>query len=496
MFMNILRGQKLNLKNVEAIIVPTFANADIAPIVNCYPDAEFFIRRHRFKGKAGEEIILNSTDKKKLIVIVGVGQSDCQVDTIKCSKKVISVLTANKIKRAVIHFLQDLDKLRLGRVFWVNFIDFLFISHYSFDAYKTNNNKQEKIDRISLYFDEPNPSNLLPHSFFKERETINQSVNRVRDLVNETPARVNPDYMAAEFERAAQECDLDILILREKELQEMGFNGVLSVGKASPYESALIRLSYIPDESVKSIALVGKGITFDSGGLSLKSRSGMTPMKSDMSGAAAVLGITAAVSKLKLPVIVDAFAPVTENMPGQYAYKPGDIITFNNKKTVEIVDTDAEGRLLLADALLMAAEENPDCIIELSTLTGSIANFLGDGMAGLMGNNETLVSMLLDSGRHTGERLWQLPLIEDYKESIKSKIADLKNAGYGRASAIKAGLFLNEFTKKIPFAHIDIAGTAFLSKSNTFYAQEGATGFGVRLLLDFLRDLEKNKKII
>jgi leucyl aminopeptidase len=144
----------------------------------------------------------------------------------------------------------------------------------------------------------------------------------------------------------------------------------------------------------------------------------------------------------------------------------------------------------------MAAEENPDCIIELSTLTGSIANFLGDGMAGLMGNNETLVSMLLDSGRHTGERLWQLPLIEDYKESIKSKIADLKNAGYGRASAIKAGLFLNEFTKKIPFAHIDIAGTAFLSKSNTFYAQEGATGFGVRLLLDFLRDLEKNKKII
>ncbi len=143
MFMNILRGQKLNLKNVEAIIVPTFANADLAPIVNCYPDAEFFIRRHRFKGKAGEEIILNSTDKKKLIVIVGAGQSDCQVDTIKCSKKVISVLTANKIKRAVIHFLQDLDKLRLGRVFWVNFIDFLFISHYSFDAYKTNNNKQE-----------------------------------------------------------------------------------------------------------------------------------------------------------------------------------------------------------------------------------------------------------------------------------------------------------------------------------------------------------------
>jgi leucyl aminopeptidase len=494
--MKILRGQKLNLKDVEAILVPVFANADFSPIINNYPEAEFFIRRHGFKGKAGEEIILNSADKKKSIVIVGVGQPDCLVDTIKCANKVISVLTANKIKIAVIHFLQDLDKLGVRRVFWVNFIDFLFISHYRFDAYKTNDNKPGKIEKISLYFDEPNPSNLLPHSFLKEREIVNQSVNQVRDLVNETPARVNPDYIVAEFKRAARECDLDILILREKELQEKGFNGVLAVGKASPYESALIRLSYIPDESVKSIALVGKGITFDSGGLNLKSGSGMAGMKSDMSGAAAVLAITAAAAKLKLPLIVDAFAPVAENMPGQYAYKPGDIIAFNNQKTVEIVDTDAEGRLLLADALIMAASENPDCIIELSTLTGSIAKFLGDGMAGLMGNNETLVSMLLDSGQHTGERLWHLPLLEDYKESIQSKIADLKNAGYGRASAIKAGLFLNEFTQKIPFAHIDIAGTAFLSSSNTFYAREGATGFGVRLLLDFLQDFKKNKKII
>jgi leucyl aminopeptidase len=494
--MNILRGQKLNLKNVEAIIVPAFADTDITPIVNRYPDAEFFIRRRGFKGKAGEEIILNSADKKKSIVIVGVGQSDCLADTIKCSKKIISVLTANKIKIAVIHFLQDLDKLKVGQSFWLNFIDFLFLNHYSFDAYKTNNNKQEKIDKISLFFDKPNPLNVLAHSFFKERAIIDQSVNRVRDLVNETPAIMNPDHMTVEFERTAQECDLDILILREKELQEYGFNGVLSVGKASPYESALIRLSYIPEESVKSIALVGKGITFDSGGLSLKSRSGMTGMKSDMSGAAAVLGIVAAVSKLKLPIIVDAVAPVAENMPGQFAYKPGDIITFNNKKTVEIVDTDAEGRLLLADALIMAAEENPDYIIELSTLTGAAANFLGDGMAGLMGNNEPLAAMLLGSGQHTGERLCQLPLPEDYKESIHSKIADLKNAGYGRASAIKAGLFLNEFTKKIPFAHIDMAGTAFLSRANTFYAQEGATGFGVRLLLDFLQGLGKNKKKI
>ena len=494
--MKILRGQKLNLKDVEAIIVPTFTGADFTPVFHHYPEADFFIRRHGFTGKAGEEILLNSADKKKSIVIVGVGQPDCLADTIKCAKKVISVLTANKIKRAVIHFLQDLEKLGVGQVFWVNFIDFLFINHYSFDAYKTDNDKPGKIDRISLFFDRPNPSNLVSHSFLKERAIIDESVERVRNLVNETPARMNPDYMAAEFERTAKECDLDISILREKELQEYGFNGVLAVGKASPYESALIRLSYIPEESIKSITLVGKGITFDAGGLNLKSSRGMAEMKSDMSGAAAVLEITAAASRLKLPIIVDAVAPVAENMPGQYAYKPGDIIAFKNKKTVEIVDTDAEGRLLLADALIMAAEENPDCIIELSTLTGGVANFLGEGMAGLMGNNETLTAMLLDSGWRTGERLWRLPLPGDYKESIQSKIADLKNAGYGRASAIKAGLFLNEFIQKIPFAHIDIAGTAFLSRDNTFYARDGATGFGVRLMLDFLQDLEKNKKII
>jgi leucyl aminopeptidase len=229
---------------------------------------------------------------------------------------------------------------------------------------------------------------------------------------------------------------------------------------------------------------VGKGITFDSGGLSLKPASAMQDMKGDMAGAAVVLGVVEAASKLQLPIRIDAFVPVAENMPGQYAFKPGDIITFNNNKTVEIINTDAEGRLMLADALIMAAQQGPDYIIELSTLTGAMANALGNAIAGVMGNNEELVSCLLTSGKNTGELLWQMPLPEEYKESIKSKVADLKNAGYGRASAIKAGLFLAEFAEGIPFAHIDMAGTAFLSKPNAFYLPEGATGFGVRLLLD------------
>ncbi|UCH95460.1 MAG: leucyl aminopeptidase [Candidatus Aminicenantes bacterium] len=493
--MKIVREQKLNLKNVEAVVIPVFETRNLTPIVLRYPEAEFFIRRYKFKGKAGKDIVFNSADKKILIVIVGAGHPHRLADTVECSKKVISALKQDKIKKAVVHFLQDLDKLRLGRCFWANFLDYLFTSHYSFDTYKSSEDKIGKIDRIGLYFDAQNPPTLLTNSFIKERETINRCVDRARDLVNETPSKVNPDYMAVEFERAAQEYQLDILIYREKELQDLGLNGILAVGEASPYESALIRLSYIPGVSMKNVALVGKGITFDSGGLNLKPGKGLADMKSDMSGAAAVLGILEAVSTLGLPVMVTAYAPVAENMPGQYAYKPGDIVTFKNEKTVEIVDTDAEGRLILADALLMAAGEKPDCIIEMSTLTGSIVNALGEGMAGVMGNNKTLVSMLLAAARQTGERLWQLPLVEDYKESIKSKVADLKNAGHGRASSIKAALFLNEFTEAIPFAHIDMAGPAFLSKPNAFYAQEGATGFGVRLIIEFLQQwIKKIKK--
>jgi leucyl aminopeptidase len=219
----------------------------------------------------------------------------------------------------------------------------------------------------------------------------------------------------------------------------------------------------------------------------------MEEMKSDMAGAAVALAIMEAAAKSKLPVKIDAYIPVAENAVGRYAYKPGDILVFNNKKSVEITNTDAEGRLILADALIMAAGNKHDFIVEMSTLTGSIIKALGESFAGIMGNNEKLVSRLLEAARITGERLWEMPQPEDYKESIKSKIADMKNSGYGPASAIKAGLFLTEFVGDTPFAHIDIAGAAFLSKPNAIYLDEGATGFGVRLLIEMLRSLPNKK---
>jgi leucyl aminopeptidase len=451
------------------------------------PECKRFIERYKFKGKTGEDIVYNSAETGKLTVIAGAGtgsRDDGNTrNSIKLAKRVVEILQQHKIKTAVMHFVQE---LRLGKGFWRNLIDYLFIDNYRFDTYLKE--KGKRIHTVNFCIEGVSPLN---RSLIKEREVINRGVGRVRDLVNEIPSTANPDYIVEAFERTAERYNLDIAVSRGSELKTRGLAGVAAVGESSPFEPAMIRLSYVPGKFVKTAALVGKGITFDSGGLCLKTSVTMRDMKGDMAGAAAVLGVVEAAAKLRLPVRIDAFVPVAENMPGQYAFKPGDIITFNNDKTVEIVDTDAEGRLMLADALVMAAQQGPDYIIELSTLTGNIANALGDAMAGVMGNDEKLVYRLLASGKKTGEFLWQMPLPAEYKEAIKSKVANLKNAGYGRASAIKAGLFLAEFVEGIPFAHIDMAGTAFLSKSNAFYLPEGATGFGVRLLLDWLQSLCK-----
>ena len=484
--MRIIKGQKINLEKADALVIPVFENANLAPVIAGCPEAELFVKRYKFTGKTGEEIVFYSASWQKLILLVGAGSANRQADVAKLAKTLVMSLKQKNTKKVFIHFLQNLADLGINREFWKNFVDFLFINDYSFDTYKKSKEKKEELEHIAVYVDDESAAALLTPSFIKDREVIAREVARVRNLVNETPAALNPDSLVEEFKRTAAELKMDLLVLREKELLAQGLNGILAVGQASPFDSALVRLSYIPDHSLKTIALVGKGITFDSGGLALKSRSGMTNMKCDMSGAAVILGVIAAVAKLQVPVILDAYAPIAENMPGEYAYKPGEILTFRNEKTVEIVDTDCEGRLLLADALTVATDEKPGCIIELSTLTGSITNALGDGIAGVMGTDESLVSLLLEAGQNTGERLCQLPLPEDYKESIQSKVADLKNANYGSASAIKAALFLKEFTGNIPFVHIDIAGTAFLSKANNLYSQEGATGFGVRLIMEFL----------
>ena len=315
-----------------------------------------------------------------------------------------------------------------------------------------------------------------------------QEIFRARDLVNEPASVATPRFLAERVAALAREIrGLEAEAWAPKRIAREGLTGLLAVARGSREEPRFIRLRWVGPGARRHVILVGKGITFDSGGLSLKPPKSMETMKYDMAGGAAVIGAVAAAARLGLPVDVTGFVPATENLPGGRAQKPGDVIRFLNGKTVEVLNTDAEGRLVLADALALASREKPDAIVDLATLTGACRVALGSLFAGVMGNDERLVAKLIDAGRAAGEPLWQLPLVREYREDLKSPIADLKNVG-GEAGTITAGLFLEEFVDGVPWAHLDIAGPAFTEKDLP-HAPRGGTGFGVRLLVRYLRDL-------
>ncbi len=309
-----------------------------------------------------------------------------------------------------------------------------------------------------------------------------------RDLVNEPAAVKTPTFIADVAKKLGKEAGISVEVWEPKRIAAENLAGLIAVARGSNEEPRFLRLRYEAKgatSATKRIALVGKGITFDSGGLSLKPAKSMETMKCDMAGAAAVLGTMIALGRLKLAVNVDAFIPISENLPGGKAQKPGDVIRFRNGKTVEVLNTDAEGRLVLADALTLAADLKPDAIIDLATLTGACMVALGTQVAGLFANDQKLADRLLAISAETGEPLWQLPLVAEYKDDIKSAVADLKNIGGGHAGSITAALFLQEFVGSTPWVHLDIAGPAFLEKGLP-YCPKGGTGFGVRTLLRYL----------
>jgi leucyl aminopeptidase len=310
-------------------------------------------------------------------------------------------------------------------------------------------------------------------------------VFRARDLVNEPPSVATPRYLAAQAEALSREIKgLEVDAWEPKRLVREQLNGILAVSRGSREEPRLITVRWAPPGARRKVALVGKAVTFDSGGLSLKPPKSMETMKYDMAGGAAVMGAVAAAARLELPVEVTAYVPATENLPGGLAQKPGDVIRYANGRTVEVLNTDAEGRLILADALILASRTRPDAIVDLATLTGACRVALGPLFAAVMGNQQALVDALVEAGKRAGENLWQLPLVPEYREDLKSPIADLKNVG-GEAGSIIGGLFLQSFVDGVPWAHLDIAGPAFTEKDLP-QAPRGGTGFGVRLLLRYL----------
>jgi leucyl aminopeptidase len=352
---------------------------------------------------------------------------------------------------------------------------------YSFDRYKKEKSELEKIQFSIVGLKAHDQRN---RHYLSRYTIVSEAVNEAREAINEPGSVVTPEYLAEAARRVAKDADLDFKVWDEKRLQKEGFNGLLQVGRGSSYPPRLIRLSYRTRKAKAHLALVGKGITFDTGGISIKPADKMYEMKGDMSGGAAVLYAMKAIGKLKPEVNVTGIVPAAENFPDANAQRPGDIFFAKNGKSIMVDNTDAEGRLILTDGLYLAGEEKATHILDIATLTGAVIRALGLSVAGVMGNDKPLIQAVIHSGQNQGEAFWELPLPEEYKELLKTPYADLNNIGGPVAGALTAGLFLQEFVpEKTAWAHLDIAGP-FIREKDWKYYEAGATGFGLKTMVD------------
>lgn len=356
---------------------------------------------------------------------------------------------------------------------------------YRYDCYKTKEPQPVALTEMTalLPADSSSPLDASPV------HAVCDAVRMARDLVSAPGNVATPFSLAEKALEIGGQYGIHCSILHREELEQLGMGGLLAVGQGSQHPPRMVVMEYRgAGAKGKPVALVGKGITFDTGGISLKPGAGMELMKHDMAGGAAVLGTMQAAAALKLPVNLVALVPLAENMPDGRAYKPGDILTTLSGLTVEINNTDAEGRLILCDALQYAQRFKPAVIIDLATLTGACVVALGHNATGAMGNDPKLIAALTKAGEATGERLWELPLWDEYGDLMKSDIADLKNAGGPHAGTISAGWFLKQFVGTYKWVHLDIAGTAWEDKGR-HYLPKGATGIGIRLLVEYLKGI-------
>jgi leucyl aminopeptidase len=362
----------------------------------------------------------------------------------------------------------------------------LRLADYAFERYKTRPKAQTGQARAVLL----PPASVAPASLrgpAKTSAAIAEAVSWACDLGNTPGNDLGPAELAAAARRMGAEMGVRVRVLDKKEIEKERMGGVLGVSAGSARPPAFVVAEYAPQTPRGTAVLVGKGVTFDSGGISLKPAPSMGEMKYDMMGAATVLACVRAARELSLPVHVVALAPLVENLPGGTATRPGDILRMRNGKTVEVDNTDAEGRLILGDALSYAEKFRPDVLLDFATLTGAVLVALGQECAGLMTADDALSRELIAAGETTGERLWRLPLWEDYKDNLRSDWADFRNTGGRNAGTVNAAIFLKEFVPKgVAWAHIDFAGVAHLEKEHAGY-DAGATGFGVALTIEFLK---------
>ena len=429
----------------------------------------YAVEEDKFEGKFGGTYVLPTygQEKHKKILVIGFGKKE-EFNPNKLREAIAkSIKKAMSIEAKSVAFKLDGVEFDYSEQFTMG----VKIANYKFDKYKS-----EKKDKgVKEIFVEANETAV------RKAEKIADAMSFTRNLANE------PAQFATPTELASIACDLGLetKIYKKDECEKMGMGAFLAVGRGSSEAPKFIHMKYTCENPKKKIALVGKGITFDSGGLDIKPASSMLTMKDDMSGAACVLGIMSIIKELHPQVEVHGIIAACENMPGCSAYKPGDILTAKNGKTIEVDNTDAEGRLTLADALCSACELGVDEVIDIATLTGACMVALGSQAAGIMGNDGEMVQNLIKTAENNGERFWELPLWDEFGDSLKSDIADMKNTGSRWGGASTAGVFLKKFVKDVKWAHIDIAGVAFLEKSHKELCA-GASGAGVRTLLNYI----------
>lgn len=463
--MEIKVSQDVKSTPTEVLVVNQFEGEKTSvELANTYA-----IEKDNFEGKFGQTYLIHTLGQipADKVLIIGFGKKE-EFDHNKMREavaKAVKKLQQIKAKKAIFDFDINAD---YGKSAVIG----AMIADYAYDKYKSE--KAHHLDEITF-------ANFSQETV-EEGIIFGEAMNFTRDLAN-TPAQIATPQKLAQI--ASKLEGIETKVFNKEEIARMGMGAYLAVGQGSVNPPEFIHMKYTGKNVKKKIALIGKGICFDSGGLDIKPASSMLTMKDDMSGASCILGVMKALAKLQPDIEVHGLIAACENMPSGSSYKPGDILTAKNGKTIEVDNTDAEGRLTLADALCYACELNVDEVIDIATLTGACVVALGSHISGIMGNDDELIERLIETGKETGEKLWKLPMDKEYFDSLKSDIADMKNTGTRMGGASIAGVFLQEFVKDTKWAHIDIAGTAYIEKPQKEFIA-GSTGAGVRTLLSYI----------
>lgn len=469
----------------DVLVLPVFQGPEPGPGVKEVKLAEAYSDA-KLTGKRGENLLVTRRGGDRFaagaVLLVGVGP-----------KKEFSLTRARqaaaKAARAVSRFGSVATTLaqaagRANDEAVQAVVEGYFLGSYRFDRYRSKKEDASKIRRVAVLGGAKWDAKAC-RAAAARATIIADAVCWARDLVNTPAGDMPPAEIARQAQRMARAQGLTCKVWTEAELKKGGFGGILGVGQGSVNPPRMIELSYKGAGSKQPIALTGKGIAFDSGGLSIKDAKNMETMKDDMGGAASILATFKVIAQLKPKINVIAAIPCSENMPGGRAQKPGDVITHRGGKTSEVLNTDAEGRLVLADALAYLVEKKPSSIVDTATLTGACVVALGESITGAFGNDKALIRALVDAGEATGEPIWEMPLFRDYRPQIESAIADVKNIGERWGGAITAALFLEEFVGDMPWVHLDIAGPAFAERG-TDLSPRGATGTPVRALVHYV----------